>query len=506
MENLAGPRLLQAFFDHATDEVFGNMDNLSKSAIRLSCKNAKSFVDGTVTTAAGGAGTLDAILRCDWQLSELCIKKDDKRDPVSPNDFNSLLRALFSKFPTLQVLEINSPTAYDLPANIGQLSKLKNLKITRANFIAFPASFGQLSSLERLEFYELYRPKISSTQLTIEGLAPLKQLTRLKYLKINGGIVSKPFFPDWLDSCRFPVLEDIILAGGLLQSFPSSISNFSNLTALTIERNLIQQIPDSIGSLKLLKKFSLLYTKEPLSLPTSFSQLTALEELIVTTDMQSFGRIEHFHKLTELTFCQQMQEGVIMPYPEFLWTFTSLQNLYLSRSAVSSLPDALGALNKLELLRLWSHQNLEELPESLGNLTCLTQLKITNCPMLIKLPESIGSLKVLRKLEIYSCPKVTTVPESIGHLESLEKLNLTHIKRLPSSIGNLHALKVLMVDSAVEVFLPESFADLILDKPIEECSLELVFFARGADLVLDSPRVDLALGVLRKRRVLLYVP
>jgi hypothetical protein len=99
MENLAGPRLLQAFFEYATDEALSNLDNLSKAALRLSCKNAKAFVDGTVTTAAGQAPTLETILRCDWQLSELFIRvsRGNARG-ISQNDFTSLLYALCSNF------------------------------------------------------------------------------------------------------------------------------------------------------------------------------------------------------------------------------------------------------------------------------------------------------------------------------------------------------------------------------------------------------------------------
>jgi Leucine-rich repeat (LRR) protein len=500
MENLAGPRLLQAFFEYATDEVLDTLDDQTKDAMRLSCPPAKAFVDGTVTTAAGFPNTLDAILRCDWQLSELCIKEDPRNMTFPPNA--SSLSALCSKFPMLQVLNINIPaTVYDLPANIGQLSKLKDLKINRRYFTALPASFGQLSSLERLELDEFYEPDDSSSQLTIEGLAPLRQLTQLKYLSIDRCLVSKPFFPDWLGSCHFPVLEDLILAGNL-QSLPSSIGNFKSLKSLYIEQIRTPEVPESIGSLKLLK--TLCIWESDVSLPTSFSKLTTLEDLDVITDMQSFALVEHFHKLTKLHFWQTVEEGVILPYPEFLWTFTSLQKLELSESAVPSLPDALGNLTKLEFLRLDSHQNLEELPESLGDLSCLISFKIEDCYRLIKLPESIGNLKDLKDLEILRCRKVRTLPESIGHLKSLENLYLKdfeNFERFPSSIGNLHALKELVGQNCGKVFLPESFADLVLDKPIEECFLKRVSFT-GNTKVVNGPRVDLALRVLRERGVL----
>ncbi len=402
------------------------------------------------------------------------------------------------------MLEIR-PILFDLPANIGQLSNLSVLKLLYAHLGALPPSFGQLSSLERLEFFHGYGPHVGSSQVTIEGLAPLKQLTQLKHLRLGGSLVRESFFPAWLGTCHFPVLEDLRLDGEL-QSLPPSISNFRSLTALTIERSRISEVPESIGSLNLLKRFYLGYaTDAARDLPTSFSRLTSLEELDVTTDMQSFALIKHANKLTELRFSQRNYESRL-PYPEFLWTFTSLKMLSLSRSSVPSLPDALGNLKNLEFLFLQSHQNLEELPETIGNLTSLTSIQINYCPKLLKLPESIGKLKDLRELRICQCQQLTTLPESIGDLHRLQMLNLDQvwsINSLPLSIGNLHALKVLIVDRARKVFLPKTFADLVLDKPAEECSLEYVSF--GYTNLVNGTRVGHALRVLLGRGVLQYV-
>jgi leucine-rich repeat protein SHOC2 len=495
MENLAGPRLLQAFFDHVTDDVVDTMNNSTKAALRLSCKNAKAFVDGTVTAAKGDPIALGTILRCDWNLAELKINGNNQEDPtLLHNAFNSLLNAVCSKFPTLQALEIDiRPRYYALPANIGQLSKLSTLKIVQTHFAALPASFGQLSSLERLE---ICNASVVSTQATIEGLAPLKQLTQLKYLKLTGCIDRQPFFPDWLGTCNFPVLEDLILGHGL----PSSIGNFTSLTSLIIEQGGISEVPESISSLRLLKKLCLLLY--PVSLPTFFSRLTTLEELHVKTVVESFAVVEYFHKLTNLRFVQLDEENT--PYPEFLWTFTALQSLYLSGSSVPSLPDDIGHLQKLKSLQLFIHENMEELPETVITLTNLTSLEILDGCSLLKLPESIGNLKLLKVLAL-SCPVITTLPESLGQLQSLEKLALEcfrSFERFPSSIGKLRALKELVVDDCGKVILPETFADLVLDKPAEECSLERVSFYGNTKVIISGLRSSTALVILWQRGVL----
>ena len=50
------------------------------------------------------------------------------------------------------------------------------------------------------------------------------------------------------------------------------------------------------------------------------------------------------------------------------------------------------------------------------------------------------------------------------------------------------------------MFLPESFADLVLDKPAEECSLKWFAFD-GDTAIIAGPRVSLALTVLEERGV-----
>jgi Leucine-rich repeat (LRR) protein len=397
----------------------------------------------------------------------------------------------------LQGLEINCPPYLeDLPANIGQLSKLRTLKATDCLFTALPTSFGELSLLETLELHDV-NESAGSKLWTIEGLAPLKQLTQLKYLNLTGAIVRQPSFSDLLASCNFPVLEDLALFGG----FPSSISNFTSLTSLLIEQDVVSEVPEGIGSLHLLERLWLL--DNAVSLPSSFSKLTSLEVLQVATDMQSFAQVEHFTKLTDLNFHDDSVDQI--PYPEFLWTFSSLKILDLWGSVGPSLPDALGNLINLESLYLRWHDEVEEFPETIRNLTNLTTFKISDCSRLLKLPESIGNLKLLRELEIYDCDEVTILPESIGQLQSLIKINLKDVKsleRLPSSIGKLRALKELVVDDCGKVILPETFADLVLDKPAEECSLEDVAFIGSTKLVRNGLRVTLALKNLQELGVL----
>ncbi len=164
-------------------------------------------------------------------------------------------------------------------------------------------------------------------------------------------------------------------------------------------------------------------------------------------------------------------------------------------------------LKNLEWLCLRYHQNVEELPETVGYLTRLTTLKIEDCHALVTLPESVENLKLLKVLKIYSCNNLRTLPESIGHLQNLEKVEISDVKSLeglPSSIGSLHALKELIVHFVGEVFVPESFADLVLDKPAEECSLKVVSFNTYTQLVTPGPRVTMALNLLKTRGLLLY--
>jgi Leucine-rich repeat (LRR) protein len=133
--------------------------------------------------------------------------------------------------------------------------------------------------------------------------------------------------------------------------------------------------------------------------------------------------------------------------------------------AIKHLPSQLGTLINLVELDISCLENLEDLPVEIGNLKKLEKLIIDNgnsCQMNISLPESIGNLSNLKVLRLYGAmdpreidtnkptapSKVKSLPGTIGKLQNLEVLDLGRnvLKSIPSQIASLQKLKRLALD------------------------------------------------------------
>jgi Leucine-rich repeat (LRR) protein len=106
-------------------------------------------------------------------------------------------------------------------------------------------------------------------------------------------------------------------------------------------------------------------------------------------------------------------------------------------SAMATLPDGIGNLQKLERIYLYG-SNLVALPDSIGSLSSLRELTVYGSNI-TDLPDSIGNLSSLKVLDI-SNTDISVLPDSIGNLSSPESLDIsnTKITALPRSIYNLH--------------------------------------------------------------------
>ncbi|XP_030449539.1 disease resistance protein RUN1-like [Syzygium oleosum] len=128
---------------------------------------------------------------------------------------------------------------------------------------------------------------------------------------------------------------------------------------------------------------------------------------------------------------------------------------------------------------------LKTLPESIGNMSSLTDLFLDNT-MITTLPESIGMLERLRTLRLSQCAQLRQLPTSLGKLKSLVYLVMpgTCVTELPQEFGMLTSLTSLKMrkelnrgqplnvednpelaepnqsNALKHIVLPESFANL----------------------------------------------
>jgi hypothetical protein len=128
--------------------------------------------------------------------------------------------------------------------------------------------------------------------------------------------------------------------------------------------------------------------------------------------------------------------------PEGIGKLANLRVLYLSHNQLAAVPEGIGKLANLQMLYLHSNQ-LAAVPEGIGNLAKLQTLSLSNNE-LMAVPEGIGKLANLQKLWLQN-NQLTAVPEGIGKLANLQTLDLhnNRLTEVPEALGKLEKLEKL---------------------------------------------------------------
>ncbi|KAK9084019.1 hypothetical protein Scep_030490 [Stephania cephalantha] len=108
---------------------------------------------------------------------------------------------------------------------------------------------------------------------------------------------------------------------------------------------------------------------------------------------------------------QQQRDRIVTTTIETPEIFSNLRYLGLSRNPkITSLPESIGGLERLETLKVVSCSRLESLPVQLCNLPSLKSLSIDACAGLASLPHALSRLTSLQTLRISSCPYLRSLP------------------------------------------------------------------------------------------------
>ncbi|PWI48878.1 hypothetical protein CEE45_04785 [Candidatus Heimdallarchaeota archaeon B3_Heim] len=206
-----------------------------------------------------------------------------------------------------------------------------------------------------------------------------------------------------------------------------------HLVGLFIEKQELQTLPISFGSLAHLKSLKLTCCQLR-SLPDSFGNLTQLTRL----------DLDH-NDLTTL--------------PKTIGGLTQLREFWCRYNQLSSLPDSLGTLPNLQNLSL-DNNHLKMLPPTLGGLQTLQKLSITSNSLTI-LPESIRNLHHLRNLYLQK-NRFLVFPYPVLILSNLRNLNLNanQLTQLPEEIHSLIHLSALRVKDNKLLSLPPTLTQL----------------------------------------------
>ncbi|CAI5459788.1 unnamed protein product [Closterium sp. Yama58-4] len=258
--------------------------------------------------------------------------------------------------------------------------------------------------------------------------------------------------------------------------FPSA-SPFTGLEELLITKcSELETLPDRIGDLlPCLRKLTIRECYYFAHLPESFTALSHLEDLILSTcdDFTLPSNFGHLPALTLLvleslsftafppSFCHLtslealflVECHPLLELPAGFCHLTALKALCISRSEGLALPEDVGALARLEALRLHNCQH-QPLSRSFTDLSSLTSLDLNAC-FGGDLP-ALGELSNLRELKIVDLP-ISTLPTSLTRLTGLHTLEVRGCQALlevPSRLDMLVGLKRLVLTECEELSRP----------------------------------------------------
>lgn len=185
----------------------------------------------------------------------------------------------------------------------------------------------------------------------------------------------------------------------------ASLLNAENINCLIIVISANHRVP--LGST---------FLSSTQELPDSVKQVARLRTLDLTNNLLS--SLPHL----EADTCQRLYLGrnafSILPSLE---GFTALKVLAVDHNKLSSLPDSIGTLQRLEQLNC-SYNQLAALPPSLAEMTSLTQLSLCH-NSLTRLPDSWSGHSSLKDFNA-SNNKIESIPETFQNLKCLQILNL----------------------------------------------------------------------------------
>ena len=174
---------------------------------------------------------------------------------------------------------------------------------------------------------------------------------------------------------------------------------------------------------------------------------------------------EALGNLSALTILRLANNELSGSIPEGLGRLTALTSLHLDNNELSgSIPEGLRGLSTLTDLHLDNNKLSGSIPEALGGLTTLTDLHLDNNKLSGSIPEALGDLSALTYLHLDNNELSGSIPETLGNLTALTSLYLDNNKlsgSIPEALGDLSRLAFLNLHSnKLSGSIPEALSNL----------------------------------------------
>ena len=368
----------------------------------------------------------------------------------------------------------NKRSLENIPAEIGNLRKLKKLTISGNYLNNIPKEIGNLSELEYFDAGDNLLDSVPESLFLLKKLKELKLnknhirtvhdlrgLTELRNIDVSFNELS--VLPDGLDKLNHlvfiaytnnPAIDDSkpnILKNlpGInahqknYETLPEYIYQNKNRSALNLDNTRIKILNKDLEKLDMLEILHL-HNCSLSHIDVDFSKFKNLyyidlsenEDLSLADLCKALSKVEKpIYLYTYMGF----------PNPEFEINMDSSRLLINLSGMTCTIPKEIGLIKNLVYLDL-SSSGVKEIPIEIGenqNLETLvlSQNKIT------AIPKELGELKKLKKLEL-SGNQISALPSELGNLKNLEELfaSWNHIKNVPNSFCKLESLQTLKMD------------------------------------------------------------
>jgi len=295
----------------------------------------------------------------------------------------------------------------------------------------------------------------------------IEDLDHLEILHINLSLLDE--YPEWIR--RLSRLKELYIVCDSNQStqVPDAIGSLSNLERFSASKSpkdysnrSVLTIPSAVGNLRNLKFLALDRNIQLAGLPNNIYDLWKLEELRINSSNTSLfpydvGRWSNLTSLEiydsdELTFLPSILDLKSLTHlcideqsfgrlPDQISRLVNLEVLHILESDLKWLPPSLCNLSKLKVLNLAYNEDLEYLPENIGNLTNLEVLCLDGTAVKF-FPASICDLRVLKALYLPWSINSSAILDHLSQLKSLEFLDISYIYQLQHSpeLGSLAAV------------------------------------------------------------------
>ncbi|KAL5994669.1 hypothetical protein ACLOJK_024722 [Asimina triloba] len=371
-----------------------------------------------------------------------------------------------------------------------ELRKLENVR-SREN--AAEATLNEKADLRILRFSwsdDIDDSMRGSSEQTLEGLQPHKNLKRLTVLDYGG-----ERFPRWMSdssllrnltylslSCckrceelpslgQLPLLKSLLIYrmgavtcigsrfyGRTAFPFPSLEDlTFGSMPNFEVWSSSSESQPQALSRLE---KLRLSGCPKLTAIPTCFPSLSSLTIEMFEGDSLPVDLFQNqTHLSTLILNCRKLKS-----LPRELGNLAALHNLQIEQCDELTSLRLEGGFTSLRALSIYRCFNLESFVGEMRHLTALESLNIGGCRRLGSLPEGMEHLTALTSLSISNCPRVACLPEGLKHARMLKDLRICHLPSfaaLPEWIHDLFSLQSLYIESCENlVALPSGLQHL----------------------------------------------